>query len=276
MNRLSGQNVGEHRQLAVKLATLLVSWQKRSLPNCLIERRYGEQILYFLIRSMNQYSGNESATSIEMLTKVKTILSDVFENNLWENVTLRLVLIERNLELGDGTDEKATAASAAIITFTELIKVMPSSINEILKLQNAFVTLVTKNDARITNALCQLIKQVFSQYPSHEALSPLSDALYAQVNDGLNQSENGTDPITEMRKIIQLIDAGKEMARMNDVISLPLIRAFHRLTKGTFSFKVAQFFVNNKKYIIYDQKNFQSAEFGKKLIKKFPRDLCYL
>ena len=91
----------------------------------LIERRsrHGEQILHFLIRSMNQHIGNESSsTSMDMLDKCRSILKDIFENNLWENIPLRLVVIERNLEV-DGTDEKITLASSALQTFTELVKV---------------------------------------------------------------------------------------------------------------------------------------------------------
>jgi len=92
---------------------------------------------------------------MDMLMKCKAILKDIYDSNLWENIPLRLMLIERKLEI-DGSDEKAAQASSAILTFTELVKVMPTPINEILKLQNALVSLVAKNNARITNSLCLL------------------------------------------------------------------------------------------------------------------------
>ena len=108
---------------------------------------------------------------------------------------------------------------------------MPNPINDIIKLQNALVSLVTKNDGRVSAALCALLKEVFTRYPNHEQLSPLCEALYGQVNDGLTQSENGSEPLSEMEKTIQLIECAKHMPKIVEIISSALIRSFHRLTK---------------------------------------------
>ena len=64
-----------------------------------------------------------------MLAKCKAILEDIYESKLWDNLPLRLLIIERSLENHrtqseiDGSEDKAANASNALMTFTELVKV---------------------------------------------------------------------------------------------------------------------------------------------------------
>ena len=132
MTRLSTSNLPDQKQLAIKLATLLVEWQKRSLASDpskpFIEKKYGEQILHFVIRIMTvYYSSDNQASASERFGKCKMILKDIFENKLWESenvafqdvdprtgrfpqsgtcLNIRTQLIVRHLEL-DSSEDKA-------------------------------------------------------------------------------------------------------------------------------------------------------------------------
>ena len=68
------------------------------------------------------------------------------------------------------------------MTLTELVKVLPNALNEIVKVQNELVGLIGKNDERIMVPLCGLLSEIFKLYQNHEALVPLADAIYAQVS----------------------------------------------------------------------------------------------
>lgn len=68
------------------------------------------------------------------------------------------------------------------MTLTELVKVLPNALNEIVKVQNELVGLIGKNDERIMAPLCGLLSEIFKVYQNHEALVPLGDAIYAQVS----------------------------------------------------------------------------------------------
>lgn len=68
------------------------------------------------------------------------------------------------------------------MTLTELVKVLPNALNEIVKVQNELVGLIGKNDERIMVPLCGLLSEIFKLYQNHEALVPLGDAIYAQVS----------------------------------------------------------------------------------------------
>ena len=69
-------------------------------------------------------------------------------------------------DIGDGTDEKCSQAAATLMTLSELVKSVPDSLNEVLRLQGHVRNLLTKfNDKRIRPAMCELIREVVSKYP---------------------------------------------------------------------------------------------------------------
>ena len=120
------------------------------------------------------------------------------------------------------------------------VKVLPNSITEIIKLQNSLVNIVSKNDARLSTPLSALLRVIFEQYPQHDSLNPLRDAIIAQITDGLGQSENGTEPIVDLKKTIVMLEATKNIPNILELISMSLVKAFHRLTKDHLGTYVGQ------------------------------------
>ena len=90
MTRLGTSSTAEHRQLAVKVASLLVDWQKQSFDEgneVLIEKRHGDSVIHFIIKQMILYFPNPAQT--EMLNKCKTIFSNIYQYQLWTDVLIR-------------------------------------------------------------------------------------------------------------------------------------------------------------------------------------------
>lgn len=245
MNRLSGSNFAEQRYLAVKLAVMLINWQKMSLnsdfPVSIVERRHGETIIHFLIRIMNQYFGNESSTqSADIISKCKEVLEAIYENKLWDNIPLRLQVIEKCFEAIDTTEEKTMAAISAMMTLRELVKIVPNSITELAAIQTTLINLISKADLRVYAGLKNLLKEIVAKYGSHEALEPLRRAILQQLNDGFSQCENSADPIPEMRRYLILVDSARGLPNLVEDVSVNLVRLFHRVTKEHVSSHLAQ------------------------------------
>ena len=263
MTKLGSSNTVDHRQLAVKLAAMLVDWQKRykeEKSSSLIEKRHGDSIIHFIIKNMIQFFANSSASiKNEMVPKCKTIFATIYRHQLWTDVLVRPGVFERQLaDPGEGNDEKSTQAAAALLTLTELVRVVPETLNEIIRLQNSLKTLTTKmNDKRIRPAFCELIKEVVLKYPS--AFSPanstksepmeidnhpqvqqrvtstdlvgLKVVILAQINEGLNQSEATQEYQYEIRKALELVMAAKNIPGLIDEITTSLVKIFSKLTK---------------------------------------------
>ena len=123
-------------------------------------------------------------------------------------------------DIGDGSEEKCSQAAATLMTLSELVKSVPDSLTEVLRLQGHVKNLLTKfNDKRIRPAMCDLIREVVSKYPEAFAIarppSPqiidnqttqirinkietdnlvsLKEAIMTQINDGLTQSGEFSD-----------------------------------------------------------------------------------
>ena len=265
MTKLGSSNTSEHRQLAVKLASMLVNWQKRyqdEKNESLIEKRHGDSIIHFIIKNMIQFFANSSVSiKTEMVPKCKAIFATIYKHQLWSDVLVRPGVFERQLaDPGDGNDEKSTQAAAALLTLTELVRVVPETLNEIIRLQNQLKTLTTKmNDKRIRPAFCELIKEIVLKYPfaftptiaktepmeidGHSQPAPsqqrhavqdligLKVAILTQINEGLNQSEATTEYQFEIRKTLELVMASRQIPGLIDDITTSLVKIFNKLTK---------------------------------------------
>jgi len=236
MSRLSNSNFNEQRCLAVKLAVMLINWQKRSLqasPSVsIVEKKHAETIINFLIRIMNQYFGNDqSGQSADIINKCKNVFSTIYEFSLWENIPLRLQAIEKCFESIDGSDQKALEAVSAMMTLKELVHIVPNSINEILTMQQTLINLICRADLRIYAGLKNLLKEIVAKYGSHPSLQPLRDAISQQLNEGFSQCENSADPLPEMRRYLILVDSCKELPRLVEDVSYNLVRLFQRVAK---------------------------------------------
>ncbi|CAG5107634.1 Oidioi.mRNA.OKI2018_I69.chr1.g3420.t1.cds [Oikopleura dioica] len=244
MSRLSSSNFSEQRCLAVKLGAMLINWQKRSLespnPVSIVEKKHAETIISFLIRIMNQYFSTveQSGASAEIINKCKGVFKTIYENNLWENIPLRLQVIEKCFESIDGSEQKSSEAVSAMMTLKELVHIVPNSINEVLAMQDTLINLICKADLRIYAGLKNLLKEIVSKYGSHPNLQPMRETISHQLNEGFSQCENSADPIPEMRRYLILVDSCKELPGLVEDVSYNLVRLFHRVSKEHLSTNV--------------------------------------